>query len=194
MLKHIWQVSIQEVQILLKRLDPKTIPGNLELIIDHLNIPEKYETAIAAALGDVIEGIFLDSKLHTENILEYLEKKKIPRTVLVPFDEQKTDEKNNPYENSGLLIADSIISNNSRFSGVIKRLLEKTLLVDERKEALDLYPKLHSGWKVITTNGEVFDSRGTISAGTEYRVKPLIRKREKNVLESELDSSKNLIY
>ena len=112
---------------------------------------------------------------------------------MVPFDEQKTDEKNNPYENSGLLIADSIISNNSRFSGVIKRLLEKTLLVDERKEALVLYPKLHSGWKVITTNGEVFDSRGTISAGTEYRVKPLIRKREKNVLESELDSSKNLI-
>ena len=37
----------------------KAIPGNLELIIDHLNIPEKYETAIAAALGDVIEGIFL---------------------------------------------------------------------------------------------------------------------------------------
>ena len=111
---------------------------------------------------------------------------------MVPFDEQKTDEKNNPYENSGLIFADSIISNNSQFSGVIKRLLEKTLLVDDRKKALDLYPKLHSGWKVITTNGEVFDSRGTISAGTEYRVKPLKRKREKNVLESELDSSKNL--
>ena len=100
---------------------------------------------------------------------------------------KRNDEKGNPYENSGLIFADSIISNNSQFSGVIKHLLEKTLLVDDRKKALELYPKLHSGWKVITTNGEVFDSRGTISAGTEYRVKPLIRKREKNVLESELE-------
>jgi len=169
----------------------KAIPGNLELIIDHLNIPEKYETAIAAALGDVIEGIFLDNKIHTENILEYLEKQKIPRTVLVPFGEHRTDEKNNPYENSGLLLADATINNNSKFSAVIKRLLEKTILVDDRKKALELYPKLLSGWRVITINGEVFDSRGTISAGTEYRVKPLKRKREKNVLESELGSSKN---
>ena len=168
------------------------IPGKLELIIDHLNIPEKYETAIAAALGDVIEGIFLESNIHTEDILEYLEKQKLPRTVLVPFEEQKAEDKGNPYENSGLILADATISNNSQFSGVIKRLLGKTLLVDDRKKALELYPKLHSGWKVITINGEVFDSRGTISAGTEYRVKPLKRKREKNVLETELDSSKNL--
>jgi len=170
----------------------KAIPGKLDLIIDHLNIPEKYETAIAAALGDVIEGIFLESTNHTVDILEYLEKQKIPRTVLVPFDENRMDEKGNPYENSGLILAESAITNNSQFSGVIKRLLEKTLLVEDRKKALELYPKLHSGWKVITTNGEVFDSRGTISAGTEYRVKPLIRKREKNILESELDSSKTL--
>ena len=170
----------------------KAISGNLELFIDHLNIPEKYETAIAAALGDVLEGIFLDDQAHTENILEYLEKMRIPRTVMVPFDERKEVKNNNPYENSGLLIADSIISNNSQFSGVIKHLLGNTLLVDERKKALELYPKLHPGWKVITTKGEVFDSRGTISAGTEYRVKPLIRKREKSALESELDNFKEL--
>ncbi len=167
------------------------IPGNLELIIDHLSIPEKYETAIAAALGEMIEGIFLDSVVHAENILEYLEKKRIPRTVLASFDEQKIEKSPNPYENTGFLLAESIISNNSLFSKKIKHLLARTLLVDDRTEALELYPKLISGWKVITTKGEVFDSRGTISAGTEYRVKPLIRKREKSVLEAELESAKN---
>jgi chromosome segregation protein len=167
----------------------KAIPGNLELIINHLNIPEKYETAIAAALGDVIEGIFLDSKIHTENILEYLDKQKIARTVLVPFDLERQKTMVDPYATRGLLIADSLISNNSRFADVIRHLLEKTILVDDRKDALALYPELHPGWKVITTNGEVFDSCGTISAGTEYRVKPLMRKREKNVLETELKNS-----
>lgn len=169
----------------------KSIPGNLSLIIDHLNIPEKYETAIAAALGDVIEGIFLDSKVHAENILKYLEKQKITRTVFVPYDQEKQKEGINPYAKRGLMFADSIIGDNSRFSDVIKHLLENIILVDDRKAALELYHELHSGWKVITTNGEVFDSRGTISAGTEYRVKPLKRKREKNVLESELNNSKN---
>ena len=167
----------------------KAIPGNLELIIDHLNIPEKFEIAIAAALGDVIEGIFLESKAHSEKILEYLEKQKIPRTVLVPFDAKNTNEKANPYENRGLILAEEIINNNSRFSEVIKRLLEKTLLTDDRRVALELYSELPSGWRVVTTNGELFDSRGTISAGTEYRVKPLVRRREKNVLETELNNS-----
>ena len=75
---------------------------------------------------------------------------------------------------------------------MIKQLVEKTILVDDRKEALALFSDLHPGWKMVTTNGEVFDSRGTISAGTEIRVKPLKRKREKNVLETELNNSNNL--
>ncbi len=171
----------------------KAFPGNLELIIDHLNIPEEYETAIAAALGDVIEGIFLDSYRHSEQILEYLEKKKIPRTVLVPSDKERTEEVNNPYKKTGLIMTGEIINSNSHFSSVIKRLLEKTILVDDRKKALEFFRELQAGWKVVTTNGEVFDSRGTISAGTEYRVKPLKRKREINVLKSELDHSNSYL-
>ena len=169
----------------------KVIPGNLALIIDHLNIPEKYETAIAAALGDVVEGIFLDNKIHAENILEYLEKQKITRTVFVPFYLEKKREEANPYAKNNLIFAESVIESISRFSDVIKQLLEKIILVDDRKSALELYGVLHSGWKVVTLNGEVFDSRGIISAGMEYRVKPLKRKREKNSLETELINSNN---
>ncbi|MDP2964440.1 MAG: chromosome segregation protein SMC [Pelolinea sp.] len=171
----------------------KLIPGNLALIIDHLIVPEKYEIAIAAALGEVLEGIILDSKIHVENILGYLEKQKITRTVLVPFDFEKKINSDNPYKGKNLTFADSIIGNDSRFSDVIMQLLGKTILVDERKAALELFAELQPGWKIITLSGEVFDSRGTISAGTEYRVKPLKRKREKNTLETEvIDSNKYL--
>ena len=171
----------------------KLIPGNLALVIDHLNVPEKYEIAIAAALGEVLEGIILDSKIHVENILGYLEKQKIARTVLVPFDLEKKINNENPYEGKNLTFADSVIGDDSRFSDVIMQLLGKTILVDERKAALELFAELQPGWKIITLSGEVFDSRGTISAGTEYRVKPLKRKREKNTLEKEvIDSIKYL--
>ncbi len=171
----------------------KTIPGNLALIIDHLNIPEKYETAIAAALGEVLEGLFLDSSVHAENILDFLEKQKINRTVFVPFDLKKKKEGANPYSKMGLIFADSIIEKNSQYSDAIKQLLDKTILVEDRKTALNLFDSLESGWKVITVAGEIFDSRGIISGGTEVRVKPLKRKREKSTLEIEFNNSKNFL-
>ena len=171
----------------------KRIPGNLALIIDHLNVPEKFEIAIAAALGEVLEGIILDSKIHAENILDYLEKQKIARTVFVPFDLGKKQNGDNPYTDKNFTFANSIIGNDSQFSDVIKQLLGKTILVDERKAALDLFAELLPGWRIITLSGEVFDSLGTISAGTEYRVKPLKRKREKNTLETELINSNKYI-
>ena len=174
---------------IIKASHSKAIPGTLTLIIDQLNIPEKYEVAIAAALGEILEGIFLDSKIHSENILNYLEKQKITRTVFVPFDFKKTKVEVNPYSKKDLILAESIIENNSSYSDVIKKLLEKIILVEDRKTALELFSDLYPGWKVITAQGEIFDSRGTISAGTEYRVKPLMRKREKSTLETELFNS-----
>ncbi len=151
----------------------KAIPGNLALIIDHLNIPEEYEAALAAGLGEILEGIFLDSRMSAENILDYLEKQKISRTVLVPFDLENKKDNENPYSNKGLIFAESIIEGDSQYSKTIKQLMAKTILVDDRKTALKLFENLQPGWKVITLTGEVFDSRGTISAGTEYRIKPL---------------------
>lgn len=90
----------------------------------------------------------------------------------------------------GLIFADSIIEKNSQYSDAIKQLLDKTILVEDRKTALNLFDSLESGWKVITVAGEIFDSRGIISGGTEVRVKPLKRKREKSTLEIEFNNSK----
>jgi len=171
----------------------KLIPGNFSPIIDHLKVPEKYEVAIAAALGEILEGIILDSKIHAENILDYLEKQKITRTVLVPSDLENKIKSGNSYNKKKFTLAESIIGNDSRFSDVIKQLLANTILLETRKEAFEFFPELHPGWKIITLSGEVFDSRGIISAGTEYRVKPLKRKREKTTLESELINSNNYL-
>jgi chromosome segregation protein len=171
---------------LLNASKAKLIPGNLTLIIDHLNVPEKYELAIAAALGEVIEGIIIDKSSNIEDILDYLEKQKISRTTLAPLDNKKIDESVNPYQNEKYISGDSLIKNDSDYAKLMKRLLKDTLFVENRKDAIKLFPDLRSGFRIITLAGEIFDNRGTISAGTEYRVRPLKRKREKNSLEAEL--------
>ena len=168
----------------------KLVPGKISLILDQIDIPEKYEIAIASVLGEILEGILLDSGSHTVEILDYLEKQKITRTVFIPCDLKISKKPQHPFNSKQLFFADSLISKEAAFSTVIKNLLSRTIIADSREEAINLFPELQPGWKIATLTGEIFDSLGTISAGIEYRAKPLKRKREKAELLVELSKQK----
>ncbi len=60
--------------------------------------------------------------------------------------------------------------------------------MNSAQEADKLVQELPLGMKVVTMRGEVFDTRGTITAGNEFRVKNLSRKREKEVTEKDIES------
>lgn len=165
------------------------VRGRFALLLDYLKVPQEYELAFSAALGDMLEGVILEEGTSTGEILEYLEKSKTSRTVLLPqWWHVETTDKGIP--GNGALRAADLIEEAGEHARLIKGILSTTLIVDSPQEAEKLVQKLPLGMKVVTKRGEVFDTRGTITAGSEFRVKNLSRKREKEAIETEIASFK----
>ena len=172
---------------IIKAAKERRLEGKFSLIAHQIIIPEKYEIAIAAALGEVLEGVLIDSGINPVKTLKFLEDNKTARTVLVPEDWISKPFINETKFPNHTYAADIIKSNGAR-SDQIKNLLRGTIIVRDSKTALDIYSELSPGWKIVTLDGVVFDSRGTITAGYEYRAIQLKRKRNKNTLIDEIGS------
>lgn len=161
----------------------RKIRGGLTALLNFLEIPEKYEMAITAGLGEVIEGVITDESSNTENLLDYLEKNRIARTSIITG--KNTRQNHRPDFNGKVTFADEILKVNSPTGLILKNLLSRMVIVDSRDRALKLFENIQPGWKIVTLSGEVFDGNGIITAGLGSKVQPIRRKREKGQLEKE---------
>jgi chromosome segregation protein len=162
------------------------VRAKFALLLDYLKVPQEYELAFSAALGELLEGIILEEGTSTEEILDYLDKSKTSRTVFLPgWWKVNTDQK---QFSSTAKRASELVNDTSDYARLIKGILSTTYIVDNAREADKLVQELPLGMKVVTTKGEVFDTRGTITAGNEFRVKNLSRKREKEVTEKDIET------
>ncbi|HUV15449.1 MAG TPA: chromosome segregation protein SMC [Pelolinea sp.] len=178
---------------ILSAVKDKKIKGQVSSIIQHLNIPEKYEIAIASVLGETLEGIVLEEKQEAYDLLVFLEKNRIARTAIFTGRNGRDHQSNKPILKGNVVLAETILSGNSKISDLMRELLSSTIIVENRLQALEQYEQILPGWKLVTLIGEVFDSNGIITAGSGNRIQPIRRKREKIHLENEVQLLKEEI-
>lgn len=176
---------------ILMAVKEKKIDSQISAILQHLEVPEKFEQAIAAGLGEMLEGIVLEGRDNTGNLLQFLEENRIARTSIFTGCNLQDDETEKTKFNRPVTYADSIISGDGHTTKLIKELVSRIIIVNDRLQALELYDQIKPGWKLVTMIGEVFDSNGVITAGTGNRAQPIKRKREKKHLENEVGSIGN---
>jgi len=168
------------------------LTGNFSLLMEYLDVSREFEIAIAAVLGAAIEGIVVKSDSDIEKVLDYIKTAKAPRTVLVLNKEPAYHlEKGNIKGN--YTIASELVSTEKRFESLINNLLSSSLIVEDRQAAADLVSKLPQGYRVVTKDGEVYASDQTITAGKESRVRSFTRKREKQALNTEIETSNKVL-
>ena len=161
------------------------VSAKFALLLDYLKVPQEYELAFSASLGDILEGIILAEGTSTKDILNYLENSKTSRTVFLPEWWQVQAPQNVSLASNAVKASD-LVNESAQYNKLIKNILASTYIVDNAAEAEALVQQLPLGMKVVTRKGEVFDTRGTITAGNEFRVKNLSRKREKETTENDV--------
>jgi len=179
---------------ILNAVQEKKIDSHISAMLQHLEVPEKFEVAIAAGLGEMLEGLVLEEKEEIGRLVQFLETNRIARTSI--FVGRNSHEENTESIKFSLPVthADSVISGNDSEKMLIKELLSHIVIVDDRHQALELYDQIKPGWKLVTLVGEVFDSNGVITAGTGNRAQPIKRKREKKHLENEVVSVSSELF
>jgi chromosome segregation protein len=151
-----------------------------------LDVPAELETAIAAALGDTLDAVLLESN-QLEDALNLLETDDTGRAVLLPLDEKtsevlKTSEVSEDY----LGVASELVNAPDELRGAVRVMLGQTLVVRNRSAARRLIQSLPTHARVVTLRGEVFRGDGLVVAGKTASSSTLGRMRRKKDLESAL--------
>ena len=179
----------QGTQRVLKAVQDGFLPGNHRTINRLFEVPVEFEAAIAASLGDLLDGIALDANSDPEKVLEILEGSEKGRAVLLPLAWLRTLPRLiSPADPDCLGVAAGLVRNPENLDPVIDLLLGQVLLVRNRQVARRLASQQPMHVRVVTLKGEVFYGNGIVAAGQEGHSSLISRPRQIRELHTGLES------
>ena len=151
-----------------------------------------------------MQNIIVDREEDAKEIIKFLEEKKAGKATFLPLSKFNNSNNSTEYENykNGIIsklkdIKDiakyvyfpkDIVKVNEKYLGIISVFLDKTLIVENIDIAISVTKKI-KGIKVVTLNGELFASTGSITGGYSKKVANILgRKEEIAKLEKEIVS------
>ncbi|NMC85995.1 MAG: chromosome segregation protein SMC [Anaerolineaceae bacterium] len=174
----------------LQAVEQGVLAGGYKILSNLINVPPELEVAIAAVLGENLDGILLDAAADPESALEYLENGEKGRTVLIPSGWAAQAKKLSAIRGDEVVgIAADLVKADSQIQPVIELLLGKTLVVRDRRSArkqIEAHPELT---RVVTLKGEVFNATGLVVAGQDGRSSLVGRPRQRKELEEKLNET-----
>lgn len=177
----------QGTQAVLQAIQNGQLTVRVQRLSQVLSVSPEYERAIAAALGDRIEGLILDNPLSLEDLLSYLEGEDRGRAVLLTTqDELRKPEPLALQDEACLGRAADFVQTPEEIQVIVQALLGNTWVVRHRKDAQRLLTQLSPGERLVTLQGEIFGGDGVIVAGLDRRVSLVTRRRRQKELKETL--------
>jgi chromosome segregation protein len=160
-----------------------------------LDVPAEIEAAIAAALGEYVDAILLESGEDAENALRLLENQKAGRAAILPLAWLANAKPlRSPADDECLGVASQLLDAPKNLQKAVDLLLGQTLIVKNRAAARRLLKGMDGRARAVTLRGEVFRADGLILAGGTNRSGTLGRSRQRRELLASLsDVSARLI-
>ncbi|HWQ46350.1 MAG TPA: chromosome segregation protein SMC [Longilinea sp.] len=174
---------------LLEAVKAGKLIGPSSLISQLFEIPQEYEAAIAAVLGDQIESVMISPKTELEQTLSFFDSGEHGRTVLAPIDLMRGEEIKSSVAEDCFGLASSLVKTDNAYRGLLQALLGNVIVVKDRKAARRMISSLPIHARVVTLRGEVFDGNGLIHTGKEGRSAVLSRPRQKRELQERFEQS-----
>lgn len=157
-----------------------------------MQVPAELEQAIAAALGETLNGVLLN-EAQVDAALDILLEKP-SRGTLLPLDGVRPPQPISPPADPDCLgVAASLVDVPSSLRPVADLLLGNVLVVRHRAAARRLVHGVPEGSRLVTLQGEVFTPEGVVHAGLGGGSSVLSRTRERRELQQALaEAEKNL--
>ena len=150
-----------------------------------------------------MQNIIVEKEEDAKEIIKFLEEKKAGKATFLPLSKFNNNSNNSVeygnYKNSiisklkdirevekHVYFPKDIVKVNEKYLGIISVFLDKTLIVENIDIAISVTKKI-KGIKVVTLNGELFASTGSITGGYSKKVSNILgRKEEIEKLEKEI--------
>jgi chromosome segregation protein len=170
--------------------------GKLEGIIgtlaSQINVPKELETAIEAALGGHLQDVVVERWEHAEAAIGLLKKQNAGRATFQPLDTQRSSsnqQRPSIHGESGVQgFALDLIDFSPEMEPILQGLIGRTLITDDLPSTRRILNKLRLGWTVVTIEGEITRSGGSVTGGSRIRQSGTLgRERELRELPGEIE-------
>lgn len=156
------------VQDLFKLCDRETelksmICGTLGELI---SVEEKYKKAIDTVLSSNLQGIVVHNDLEAKKIIEKIKANKIGRLNFFPISKiLLKKERSNIIDSDILSFANDVITCDNDYRNIVDYFLANTVICENMDIAIKLSNKFKNKFRIVTLDGDVINSWGSISGG-----------------------------
>ncbi|TXK88284.1 chromosome segregation protein SMC, partial [Parageobacillus sp. SY1] len=146
-------------------------PGIHGAIVELIQVPDRYETAMEIALGGAMQHIVVENEEVARKAIHYLKAHAYGRATFLPMNvmqpktissEQLALIKDHP---SFVGIASELIHYDSAYRSVIANLLGNVIITTDLKGANELARLLHYRYRLVTLDGDVVSPGGAMTGG-----------------------------
>ena len=189
------------VKSLMSQQNGERISGIREVLVEVLQTPTEYETAIETVLGDKLQSVIVNSYSDSMEAICYLKNNDSGRGLFIPMNPKPTPSPPLHLNGTQGVVgkALNLVNCIEDYRPVIELLLRNVVIVEDMDVAMHLHQKPEFHGTAVTLNGEMIEANGFITGGLakSESSRLIARNREienlsKNVkeLKIELEASK----
>jgi chromosome segregation protein len=175
---------------LLNSSSKKAIQHDLAALTNHILVPQEYETAITAALGEIIDLLVIkDTRITTKTLEDLASKTQERVAVISAVDQPHKYGWSLPSTNEKIIgKANDLVDVTGDFKKTLQALLENIIIVRDRSAALELIDHLPETHRIVTLDGEVFLKNGIVFLGKVSASKKVSIPRQKLEIEEKIST------
>ncbi len=171
--------------------------GLVGVVADLLKVEATYEKAIDISLGSSIQNIVVETEEDAKKLVNYLKVNKLGRATFLPINVIKGKTiKIDPKDKDeyGILgLASDLITYDKKYKDIFESLLGRTIIVKDIDYGIRFANKYSHIYRIVTLDGEVLNSGGSITGGSSGKEAFSIINRKNKIqsLKAEIDSINN---
>ncbi len=155
------------------------LKGATQAFSSRLVVPREYEAAIAASLGESLDGVVLDDDADLEDVMQALEDGQKGRAILFPRGSARAAGVLDCPQDEGCLgMAAALVQFPAELEPLVRLLLGQVVVARDRAAARRIAAQIEPTARAVTLRGEVFWGSGMIATGQETRSGVIARPRQ----------------
>jgi len=178
----------QGARYLLQAARQGRFKSQLRALSSILDVPAQYETAVAAVLGEMLDGVVISDDNDLDSALGMLSQGEKGRAVMFLPGHGEPTQWQPQIDSACLGPVIELIRFPKEMELVVRRALGNVILVKDHETARNLLKDAPKNARLVTLNGEVFWGSGIVVAGLDGRQGVIGRTRQKREIQEELEA------
>lgn len=151
--------------------DPRLKEKIKGVVATVIQTDKAYEVAIETSIGNALQNLITATPEDAQYIIEYLKRVEGGRVTILPISSVRPH-RDCPEifsalkEKGAVSLASKLVRFEPVFQSIVDHLLGNTLIVDNSANALYISKKYRFNFRIVTLEGDVFSSSGTVSGGS----------------------------